>query len=181
MSLRAALYGILVVATALVYALMVLGTLPAISREAGGLMPFDLRPSGYSFAEAQTFVTALSAEGRALYLGLQHTLDLFYPALLAGFLVWSIRAQATAVGGRRAGGMHIIGSVAAVLGMVFDYLENRAVAAMLRAADLQEGMVSAASNWTLAKSAASTVAMVVLLALLVWRVIRHRQQGQEAQ
>lgn len=62
-------------------------TLPKISAAAEGLLPFDLRATGYSEAEAQAFLTALSPEGRALYQGTQHRLDTLYPPLLALVLI----------------------------------------------------------------------------------------------
>ena len=63
-------------ATIGLYLVMLLWSLPKIAAEAGGLTPFDMRPGGYSLAEARAFLAALSPEGTAFYLGVQHRLDM---------------------------------------------------------------------------------------------------------
>ena len=83
------LYGLVFLAGAGVYAAMLLWTLPAITEAAGGLMPFDMRPFGYTHTEALNFLAALTPDGLALYLGPQAWLDRAYPALLGLFLAWS--------------------------------------------------------------------------------------------
>ena len=68
-----------------VYLSMVFWSLPFIAGQAGGLAPFDMRPTGYSVTEARAFTQALTEEGRAFYLDVQHKLDFAYPALLGTF------------------------------------------------------------------------------------------------
>ena len=87
-------FWLLFAVTLAVYATMLVWTLPAITAAAGGLAPFDMRPSGYSFDEAKAFLTALSPDGKALYLDAQHKLDAAYPALLAATLFFAIAALA---------------------------------------------------------------------------------------
>jgi hypothetical protein len=77
-----ALFWTLLAVTLGVYLVIVLWSLPRIAAEAGGIVPFDMRPAGYSLDDAKGFLTALSDSGRAFYLGTQHLLDLAYPALL---------------------------------------------------------------------------------------------------
>jgi hypothetical protein len=156
---------------AAIYAVMLIWTLPTISAEAGGLMPFDTRPFGYSFEEAKAFLTALSADGRALYLGEQHFLDLFYPALLAATLILAAIVLTSP------GLLRWLLSVPAALGLVFDYLENRAVGRMLEAGPdgLTETLVSEASRWTVLKSAFTTIAIVAVIVLLVVRFVARRR------
>ncbi len=83
-------FWLLFAATLGVYATMLGWTLPAISAAAGGLPAFDMRPGGYSFDEAKAFLAALSPEGKALYLDVQHKLDTAYPGLLAATLFFAI-------------------------------------------------------------------------------------------
>ena len=66
-------------------ALIFLWAAPRI--EAGGLAPFDLRTQGYSFAEARAFLTALTPEGRAVYLGPQRVADTIFPVGFAGTMM----------------------------------------------------------------------------------------------
>lgn len=168
----------LVALTLALYGVMVAWSLPVIAAAAGGLMPFDMRPGGYSFAEAKAFLAALSADGRAFYLGVQHRLDTAYPAMLAVVLALGGFGLA-GVGARR--WLARLIALAAMIGAAADYLENRAVAAMLNAGPdgLAPDMVAFASRWTLLKSGATTVAMVLLLVLLLlWFLRRGRKRGQ---
>jgi hypothetical protein len=154
----ALLFWLFLAATLGLYLVLVLWSLPRISAEAGGAVPFDLRPMGYSFEEAQGFLAALSAEGRAFYLGPQHQLDRIYPALLAatfttGFVLLYRRAALWVL-------------VPLALGaMALDWLENMAVAELLRTdpGDLQPADVAVASRWSMLKSLATTLAWLLLL------------------
>lgn len=158
-------------ATLAVYATMLIWILPSIMEAAGGLAPFDMRPLGYSYDEASEFLTALSDDGRSLYLDVQHWLDLFYPALLAATLVLAT-VLLTAPGWLR---WALV--VPALLGMVFDYLENFAVGRMLETAadNLAAELVSEASRWTVLKSGFTTVSMVTVIGLLAIRLIARRR------
>lgn len=157
-----------------VYLTMILWSLPHLQQAAGGRVAFDLQPTGYKPAEARALVAALGAEGRAFYLNVQQRLDTAYPALLAvvltlafrllakGWLVWALTAIA-------------------VLAAAFDYLENMAVAVLLRAGPdmMTNAMVESASRWTRWKSAAASVAFLALVVLLLragWIWLRRRRQ-----
>ena len=172
-------YWLLFVATFAVYAVMVGWTLPAISAAAGGLVPFDLRPSGYTFDAAKAFLAALSPDGKALYLGTQHRLDAAYPALLAATLYFAIAALAPPAWRR----WRWLAALVAVPGALFDYLENAAVTVMLNAgADgLTPDMVTTADRWTVYKSWASTFALSLVLVLLAnwgWRRLTAKRRGE---
>nr|WP_295461595.1 hypothetical protein [Mesorhizobium sp.] len=167
--MRNLLFWLLVAATGAVYATMAVWSLPRISDAAGGLMPFDLRPFGYTEAEAREFLRRLSDEGRSFYLTVQHRLDLAFPALLAATLVWT--ALRLPPPGWRAVRWVLIG--AAVGGMVADYLENAAVAAMLSAAPdaVAVEQIAIASRWTVLKSLGATLAMSLGVVLPVRAVL----------
>jgi len=171
------IYWVLVAATVTNYLIMVMWSLPLVSEMAGGGVPFDMRPGGYSFEDARVFLTALTDAGRDFYLNTQQLLDLFYPTLLAITLAipfvhlmprywgWTLAVLAIAAG-------------------VFDHLENIAVAVMLQAGPyaLTETMVSTASNWSMAKSISTTIVLVALLVVLcikgiAWLKIRKDQAG----
>lgn len=164
------IYWTIVVLTLGVYATMLMWTLPAISAAAGGLTPFDMRPGGYSLEEAKAFLGALSPGGRALYLGPQHWLDLAYPLLLATFTGWSILNLLPKIWLRRGGWLALL----AIPGMIFDYMENGAVAAML-AADpdtLSPQLAATASRMTVLKSVFTSLSLTVLFVLFaywLWR------------
>jgi hypothetical protein len=160
-----AAYWLCVLAGLAVYAAMVFWTLPAIAQAAGGLSAFDLRPFGYSEAEARAFLTALSAEGRALYTGPQRWLDLLYPALLglslAGPVLWLVASRPWRV-------VFISVIVAAT---ALDYLENYLVAGLL-AGDIDARAISAASRATMVKSALDSCAILIVLAVSIRAALR---------
>jgi hypothetical protein len=145
-------------ATLVLYLVLVLWSLPRISAEAGGAVPFDLRPMGYSFDEAQAFLAALSAEGRAHYLGTQHQLDWIYPALLGTTFITGFSLLF-----RRAVLWVLVPLALSVTAL--DWLENMAVAELLRAdlGSLQPSAVTEASRWSMLKSLATTLAWLLLL------------------
>ena len=143
-----------------VYATMMVWTLPGIAAQAGGLIPFDLRPWGYSEDEALAFLAALTDEGHALYTGPQKILDLIYPALLAIVLAGAVQ--------------HLFpkGVLASLLmaciagGMAADYLENMRVTVLLTS-DTGADAIAAAARATIFKSALTSIAMLVILIRLL--------------
>jgi hypothetical protein len=167
------IYWVLVAATITNYLTMVLWSLPMVSEMAGGSVPFDMRPGGYTFHEAREFLTVITAAGRDFYLNTQQLLDLFYPTLFAITVAislvhlvprhwgWTLAALAISAG-------------------VLDHLENSAVAVMLRVEPdaLTEVMVSTASNWSLAKSISTTMALVALLVVLFLKGIAWLKNHQ---
>lgn len=167
-------YWLLVALTMGVYGATVFWTLPQIRAEAGGLVPFDLRPTGYGFADAQAFLTALSPEGRALYAGAQAMLDAVYPPLLfasLGIALWYLSADLRQIT------RYMLVAVAAI-GMAADGFENVAVRDMLIAGaeGITPAMVANASLLTVAKSAANAVSLAAL-AGLVLRYLMRRKAG----
>ena len=169
------LFWAVVVATLAVYAAMLGWSIPAISDAAGGRAVFDMLPAGYSYAEAQAFLAALSPEGADFYLRVQHRLDLIYPALLAISTGWAMVRLAPHWRWRPA----LL--LAPIPGTVFDYLENRAVAAMLSAgADgLTPEMVAQASRFSQLKAIFSTLSLGLLLVLiLAWTFRRWRARAR---
>lgn len=173
---RDRLFWFIVAVTLAVYCVMIFWSIPKISAQAGGMAVFDLRPGGYSFEEAKTFIAALSPEGAAFYANVQHRLDTAYPALLALTLGWSILRLTPASWVL----WRWLLAATALPGMAFDYWENLNVSEMLRlgANGITPRMVEAASLHSQAKAAASSISMTILLVLLSIWVYRHfRRRG----
>jgi hypothetical protein len=171
------IYWVVVAVTVTNYLTMVLWSLPLVSGMAGGDVPFDMRPGGYSLEEARVFLTALNNEGRDFYLNTQQLLDFFYPTLLAITLSIPLVHLVPRYWGRAL-------ALVAIAAGAFDHLENSAVAIMLRAEPdlITEAMVSSASNWTLAKSISTTFASIALVAVLcikgiAWLKTRKAKAG----
>jgi len=143
-----------------VYWLMINVTLAQI-QAISGQVPFDMRPLGYSPAEAAALLDGLTADGRAYYLTHQIPLDTIYPAMLALTLVAMIRWF-----GQRMNDSTLVrlGTAVSMGAAAFDYTENLGVAAMIltwpEPADL---LVNAASIATITKSILTTVAVTLVL------------------
>ena len=148
----------------IIYLLMVLGTLRHLS-ELAIVLPFDLRPTGYSQADAAGLLDALGQTGRQYYLTRQIPLDTLYPALLALTLISTLRWRA-----KRFGSTVItrIGEPLAVMAAAFDYLENLGIVFMLSSgAGSHPTLIHAASTATILKSALTSAAILAVFATMV--------------
>jgi hypothetical protein len=172
MSMLKPVFWISLLAAAGIYVTMIAWSLPAITAAAGGLTPFDLRPLGYDFAEAQAFLRALSDPGRQLYLEVQQRLDIAYPALLMLALGLGIALVCPP----RFGNWKWTLALTSVPGSLFDYRENLLVRRILTSPPdaLDPALVAAASGATVLKSALSAISMSVLLVLCILWVLGKR-------
>lgn len=163
-------YWALVAVTLVFYLAILTWSLPFIRAEAGGLTPFDISPTGYSFGEAQTFLAALSPAGLARYEGAQAQLDAVYPTLL--FAVFAIGMWHLSDGMWKIARFFLI--VVSAIGMGADGFENVAIREMLAAGPggITPETVGRASFLTVTKSAANTLSYLIIFLLLVrwwWR------------
>jgi len=143
----------------MIYLVMVLGTLKHLT-DLAVLLPFDLRPTGYSQVDAAMLLEALGVAGRQYYLTRQIPLDSLYPALLALTLISTLRWRASRFGPTL---MTRTGVPLAILAATFDYLENLGIGLMLHGG-ADPTLVHAASTATMVKSALTTAAILVVVA-----------------
>lgn len=158
-------------AAMLVYILMVFGSLADIERITG-VRAFDMRPTGYSYADALAFISALGEEGRRVYLMRQIPLDTLYPILLAissaGSLYWLSQSFGSTVRWYRAV------AVVAYLAAIVDYAENCLIVWLLNAGpNITEAHVTATSLASVCKSILSTIVFTTLLIALAEFAIRR--------
>jgi hypothetical protein len=148
----------------IIYLVMVLGTLKHLS-DLAMVLPFDLRPTGYSQADAAGLLEALGEAGRQYYLTRQIPLDMVYPALLALTLISTLRWRAARFGPTL---MTRIGGPLAVMAAAFDYLENLGIFFMLTAgAEPYPMIIQASSMASILKSALTTAAILAVFATLM--------------
>ena len=164
-------------AAILVYFLMVFGTLADIERITG-VRAFDMRLTGYSYADALALISALGDEGRRIYLMRQIPLDTVYPALLAissaSSLVWLSRSFGSTIRWYRAV------AAMAYLAATADYAENLLIVWMLNAGpSVPEALVTAASLASIGKSILSTIVFITLLVALTEFAIRRMRRMRE--
>jgi hypothetical protein len=164
-------------AAILVYFLMVFGTLADIERITG-VRAFDMRPTGYTYADALALISALGDEGRRIYLMRQIPLDTVYPALLAvssaSSLFWLSRSFGSTVRWYRGF------AAMAYLAATADYAENLLIIWMLNAGpSVPEALVTAASLASVSKSILSTIVFTALLvALTEFAICRMRRMRE---
>ncbi|PJE29173.1 hypothetical protein SAMN06297129_0941 [Pseudooceanicola antarcticus] len=166
-------FWILLAASAALFVAMHIWTIPHLY--AATMPPFDMRPLGYPLREALGYVALLSDDQRALYLGPQHLLDLFYPALLAGAFAAGFRAQL-------AGRWLNLALIPVASGLLADYAENLMVRLALTAEGPSHALLQALQAATVIKTLSVTVSALLMTALLVRagvRRLRHPRPSTE--
>jgi hypothetical protein len=170
------LVAALLVLSGLMWAVMFFGPLAHLTRLAGGLTPFDIRPRGYSYAEAHAFLEAIGDEGRRYYAVPELVIDTLYPPLYAvsrGLALWWL----TMPGRVRAAPLPLKVRYALVAVPFFmaslDLFENGCIAVMLRTwPDLSHGFVEVSSLATRMKIMAGALTEALMGALAVIWLMR---------
>lgn len=163
----------------MVYAIMLIYTIPNVQNEAGGMKIFDLQLLGYSFDYAQEFFSLLTERGYTLYKCVQLPIDILYPFL--NFLVGISSLALLKRGLEKLTGESdplkftwatYFMLMLTFFSMIFDYLENIMVFTMLsRRGLVSSGFVKVSSLFTIAKSLSTTffysICLIVCLAIAI--------------
>ncbi|MBD3327899.1 hypothetical protein GF340_01195 [Candidatus Peregrinibacteria bacterium] len=159
---------ILFIITQMLYAFMLMVTIPQVSEYAGDMVLFDLKPEGYSVDYAQGLLETLGEDGRDLYLTHQIPVDFLYPGffavtymLLLSFIFKRVFSDDS--------WMQVLVFVPFLAG-IFDYLENIGIIAMLtQYPDLPSAIVTLSSVFSVGKSTLTTLSFVLLfVAIGIW-------------
>jgi hypothetical protein len=167
----------LLVASGLVWAVMFFGPLAHLSRLAGGVSPFDIRPMDYSYDEAYAFLNAIGERGRLYYANRELLLDIFYPPLYAisrGLALWwltmpgRLREAPVPLSWR-----YLLIAVPVIVAS-FDVVENSCIARMLQTwPDLSHDLVHVSSLATGMKMIAGVLTELLMAVLaILWLVQR---------
>jgi hypothetical protein len=170
------LVAVLLVASGLLWAVMFFGPLAHLTHLAGGLTPFDIRPKGYSYAEAHAFLEAIGSQGRRYYANPELVIDTFYPPLYAvsrGLAMWWL----TMPGRLREDPLPLKVRYALIavpiLMATLDLAENGCIAVMLWTwPDLSHGLVEVSSVATRVKIMAGVLTEALMGALAVIWLMR---------
>jgi hypothetical protein len=135
---------LLIAAYIAIVAVMGLLIIPAILKNAGGMNIFDLKAAGYGLNYANSFISAIGAKGRAVYLFAQLPLDMIFP------VVYSLLYLALADKALKK--INITMFAAIMVLCVSDYAENISVYLMLLSGKLSASLVTAASVFTVTKT-----------------------------
>lgn len=167
------LFYVLAASALTILVVMNVWTVPRIEAEAEGVRIFDNRPMGYSIAEAQEFLGALSQRGKEMYLGIQKYLDTLFPILFAIAMPWGLWLLTPNWHKAARIGLCLI----AFLGPMCDLMENTSVRVLLHAGpeNITEAMVKTASNWSVRKWTLDLIASASFI-LLLWHTLLQRYQ-----
>ncbi len=159
-------------AATIVYVAMIFGPLARLT-EIAGAPPLDMRPMGYTVAEARLFLENLGAQGRSLYLWRQIPLDLIYPALLVLTLTQTLAWTRSHFPWPR---LVTLGSLCAIVAGAADYLENMGIVTMLVTwPDPGTSLVVATSAASVTKSIATTCAVSAMVVCLIVRLLARNR------
>jgi mannose/fructose/N-acetylgalactosamine-specific phosphotransferase system component IID len=156
-----------------VYATMLLYTIPKVEQYAPGMKLFDLSPTGYSFPYAIELLSVLGVKGRDLYLYQQLPIDFLYPGLFAVsccmLLAWLFSKSLNSNSK-----MFYLCFVPVAAGL-FDYLENIGIVQMLMSyPNVAESHVAITSALTILKSVCTSTFFLTLLLGVVF-FLKHRR------
>jgi hypothetical protein len=127
-----------------IVAVMGLLIIPAILKNAGGMNIFDLKAAGYDLNYANTFIAAIGAKGREVYLFAQLPLDMIFPVVY-GLIYMALADKVFKK-------ISVTMFAAIMVLSVSDYAENISVYMMLLSGKLSASLVAAASIFTVTKT-----------------------------
>ena len=170
----------LLVVTAIVWAALILVTVPHLQSLVGGADPFDLRWYGYSEADARKLLDALGPQGRAYYLVPEQALDMVFPPLYAasrGLALWWLTMPGRLCNGAMPIGWRWMLVAFPCAELIFDWSENACVASMiLNWPDLSPALVRFSSFATQVKFGAAALTEISVIVLAAVALVRWRQR-----
>jgi hypothetical protein len=173
---------VLLVATAILWAVLVLVTVPHLQVLANGADPFDLRWMGYSYDEAKQYLAALGPVGRGYYLVPELALDNVFPPLYAvsrALALWWLTKPGRVVAGSVPAGWRWMLVAFPVAECVLDLGENTCIAVMLWTwSDLSPALVRASSLATQFKLLAALLTELSVIVLAVMAFVRWRKAAR---
>jgi hypothetical protein len=150
----------------IVYAIMLIITIPEIMHYSAGMKILDMMPTGYDAHYVNTFFNTLGIQGRHAYLFHQLPLDLIYPALfgisscllLAYFLNKLEKLDSP---------LFYLCLIPLFSGF-FDYGENIGIISMLRNyPNISEFQVQITSTFSILKSILTSIYFIILIITLL--------------
>ncbi len=155
-----------VIITNLVYAFMLLVTIPKTMSFSNNMKLLDMMPTGYNFEYVKTLFNTLGESGREAYLYTQIPVDLIYPllfsiayCLLIAFFLNKLDKLNSV--------FYYICYLPVIAGF-FDYMENFGIIVMLnKFPDLSENLSLLTNLFTILKSAFTTIYFAVLIITIV--------------
>lgn len=152
--------------TNIVYAYMLIVTIPATMQFSNELQLLDMMPAGYNLEYVNTLFHTLGENGRQTYLSKQIPVDMIYPllfgisyaAVLAYFLLKLPKLNST----------YLYLCLLPILAGIADYFENIGIIKMLnKYPNVTETMVNTTSTFSVIKSSATSIYFLALIVTLI--------------
>lgn len=156
----------LFVLTNIVYAIMLLITIPKVMKYSNGMKLLDMLPTGYNHDYVRTLLDTLGSQGREVYLHTQIPVDLIYPGLF-GISYCLVMAYFLNKLGKLDSYLFYFCLIPIFSG-IFDYFENIGIIAMLNNYPDNSNLLTQVTNlFSVLKSSFTTLYFIALILLLI--------------
>ncbi|MEH6513391.1 MAG: hypothetical protein V7734_09845 [Maribacter arcticus] len=154
------------IVTNLVYAFMLMVTIPKTMAFSNGLKLLDMMPTGYDFNYVNKLFSTLGENGRETYLTNQIPVDMIYP-LLFGISYCLLMAYFLKKINKLKSPFSYL-CLLPILAAIADYLENLGIIKMLTSyPNYTETTVTIASMFSVIKSISTSIYFITLLVILI--------------
>ncbi|MEP3379370.1 MAG: hypothetical protein ABJO28_02260, partial [Maribacter dokdonensis] len=167
---------VLFLLTNIVYAYMLLVTIPATMTFSNGLQLLDMMPAGYDLEYVNTLLQTLGNTGRQMYLTKQIPVDMIYP-LLFGISYAAVLAYFL----KKLPGLnqnYLYLCLLPVIAGIADYLENIGIITMPNVYPrVTETSVHITSLFSIIKTSATSIYFLVLIVVLIilgYRILKPK-------
>lgn len=156
----------LFILTGIIYAAMLLITIPKVMDFSGGMKILDMMPTGYNSHYVKELFTALGQNGRDVYLYQQLPLDLIFPGISAISFALILAFLLKKLGKLESKWFYLC--YLPFFGGLFDYFENFSIIALLKSyPTIFETLVAFSATFSVLKASFTTIYMLILIILLV--------------
>lgn len=167
----------LFILTNLIYAIMLIVTIPKTMAFSNGMKLLDMMPMGYDSEYINTLFEALGQNGRRVYLYNQLPVDMIYPflfgisyCLLIGYFLKKLNKLSS---------VFFYLCLLPLIAAIADYLENFGIITMLiNFPDLSHTSMDTTNIFSLVKSMTTTiffVALIIILLMLGIKTVKERK------
>ena len=156
---------ILFLLTNMIYAIMMIVTIPKVMGFSGGMKIMDMMPTGYNPEYVNTLLKALGEKGRNVYLFEQIPVDMVYPFLFA--VSWCLILGYILNKLGKIDGKLIYFCFIPVFAGAFDYCENMGIITILNQYPANSSLLSQITSvFSILKSLCTTTYFIVLMICL---------------
>ncbi|WP_405382293.1 hypothetical protein [Maribacter sp. LLG6340-A2] len=169
---------VLFLLTNIVYAYMLLVSIPATMEFSNGLQLLDMMPAGYDLEYVNTLFETLGNTGRQIYLTKQIPVDMIYPLLFgiayAAILAYFLKKLP------KLNHYYLYLCLLPIIACIADYIENIGIITMLNAyPTVTETSVHTTSIFSIIKSSTTSIYFIVLIVVLIILGFRRLKSGSK--